>query len=215
MGDRDRPKKTWKELDAMRGRGRASDRGERRHPKEDARASSQHRAALDALFARGELGKFSEKLAPAARQSPPRPAIVPPFGAGVPNGSSTSPNEAPPLANDPAGKHEEKLSASKEDARVVLRKKLMEAPSRESIGRAFDRYEKLYGMPRDFELIEQGLEHPKPDRVLEILIHLEELLLKEKPRRSRTLAGKLRLLEETSDEAEVRALAARIRPTLG
>jgi hypothetical protein len=35
-------------------------------------------------------------------------------------------------------------------------------------------------------------------------------LLRAKPRRSRTLAGKLGLLEETSDDAELRDLAVRL-----
>ena len=63
------PKKSWRELDAQRDRaGPRPARGEggaNRGPHKDgmdARASKQYRAALDALFEKGEVGKFAEKL---------------------------------------------------------------------------------------------------------------------------------------------------------
>src|SRR5438445_10893190 len=63
----DRPKKSWRELDAQRDRaGPRPARGEggnRAHKDGmDARASKQYRAALDALFEKGEVGKLAEKL---------------------------------------------------------------------------------------------------------------------------------------------------------
>ena len=69
-------------------------------------------------------------------------------------------------------------------------------------------------VPDDFEVLEQALEHQKPERVAEALNVLDTLLSREKPKRSRTLAGKLRFLEETSDDAELRTSAARIRAKL-
>ena len=199
MGERDRPKKSWRELDQAREKGRSGERPrDGRSPRDDARASSQHRAALDALFAKGELGKFADRLAPAARQ-PPR--------ATVPEGDT---KETTVKVADTAAP-----AVPAEDPRAQLRKKILEAPSRDAIGRAFDRYEKAYGMPRDFELLEQALEHTKDERILEVLGALGALLDKEKPRRSRTLAGKLRLLEETAGDLGLRDEAAKIRARLG
>src|SRR5438105_1233331 len=99
MGDRDRPKKSWRELDQTRDRGRTAERPrDGRSPQKDAQASRQHRAALDALFAKGELGKFADKLAPAAR-TPPR------SGGSVAAGKAA---EAPPPKMTPAAKDEPK-----------------------------------------------------------------------------------------------------------
>src|SRR3954447_8130782 len=60
----DRPKKTWRERDAQRGTPRPSrdERGDSRSSGMDARASKQYRAALDALFEKGEVGKIADKL---------------------------------------------------------------------------------------------------------------------------------------------------------
>src|SRR3954468_13517272 len=70
----DRPKKSWREMDAMRDRaGPRKPREEPARPGEamDARASKQYRAALDALFAKGEVGKLADKLSgPVARIDP-------------------------------------------------------------------------------------------------------------------------------------------------
>ena len=48
----DRPKKSWRELDAMRGKPRPSrdERGDSRSSGMDARASKQYRAALERLI---------------------------------------------------------------------------------------------------------------------------------------------------------------------
>jgi hypothetical protein len=154
-------------------------------------ASKQYRAQLDALFAKGEVGKFAEKLAggpPSLRQpssDPPKPAAPPPEP------------EAP--------------KAPKDDPRAVLRKKLVEAIGRDEITRAFDRYVKAHGMPGDFELLEQGLEHNKSEKQLEVIAALDKLLEREKPKRSRSLVGKLRFIEETSSETELREAATALR----
>jgi hypothetical protein len=194
--DRDRPKKSWREVDAQRDRSGGGARpGEpRQSPKQSEVASKQYRAQLDALFAKGEVGKFAEKLSggpPSLRSDPPKPAAPAPQAA---------PEPPPP---------------PKEDPRAVLRKKLVEAIGRDDISRAFDRYLKAHGMPGDFELLEQGLEHNKSEKQLEVLAALEKLLEREKPKRSRTLVGKLRFIEETSSDDDLCVTAARIRARLG
>ena len=90
---------------------------------------------------------------------------------------------------------------------------MIEALSRDDISRAIDKYVKAHGWPNDFEILEQALEHNKTDRQTEAMSALEKLLEREKPKRSRTLAGKLRLIEETSD-GDLRDQAARIRAKL-
>ena len=199
MGDRDRPKKSWREIDSQRDRGggRASsgEGGHRSSPRESELASKQYRAQLDALFAKGEVGKFAEKLAggpPSLRDS--REAQKP----------AAPPQQPAPEPQKP-----------KDDPRAVLRKKVLEAIGRDDISRAFDRYVKAHGIPGDFELLEQGLEHQKSERQLEVIQALESLLGREKPKRSRTLAGKLRFIEETSTDDELRQAAARVRARLG
>src|SRR5262245_39197565 len=110
--DRDRPKKSWREVDAQRDRSRSPTEPSRQPgPSSSDRASKQYRAALDALFAKGEVGKLAEKLAAPTRSEPAPPK------------AQTSPAPAPP----------------KEDPRAVLRKKILAAVGRDEISRAVDR----------------------------------------------------------------------------
>jgi hypothetical protein len=190
--DRDRPKKSWRDIDSQRDRsgGPRPEPGAKQSAQKSDAASKQYRAQLDALFAKGEVGKFAEKLAggpPSLRPAEPaKPAPAP---------------EPPP--------------PPKEDPRAVLRKKLQEAIGRDDISRAFDKYVKAHGVPADFELLEQGLEHNKSEKQLEVLDALDKLLERDKPKRSRTLVGKLRFIEETSGDDELRTAAARVRGRIG
>ena len=201
--DRDRPKKSWRDVDAQRDRSggtqpRRTDQPPRaRH--EEERSSKQYRAALDAMFEKGEVGKLAEKLinqnrAPSALREMPQPK---------------------PAAPPPEAAAEAKAAEAKEDPRQILRKKVLSAVGRDEISRVFDRYVKAYGLPKDFELLEQGLEHNKDERLSEVMDAVAELLTREKPKRSRTLAGKLRFIEETSSDSELRTKAAAVRAKLG
>ena len=225
----DRPKKSWRELDAMRGKPRPerNDRDSRSSSSGgmDARASKQYRAALDALFEKGEVGKIAEKLTPGGPRLDPADLVR--GGSGRPNdgpamsgaGSSTSTPSASTSAAAPERVPAKAPAAAppppppKDDARAVLRKKVLEALGRDDISRAVDRYVKAHGWPNDFEILEQALEHNKADRQTEAMTTLEKLLEREKPKRSRSLAGKLRFIEETSD-GDLRDQAARIRAKL-
>jgi hypothetical protein len=223
----DRPKKTWRERDAMRGQPRPSrdDRDSRSGSSSsggmNAAASKQYRAALDALFAKGEVGKLAEKLTPDGPRLDPhdlvrggtgRPNDPPPMSGSSSSGSSSSSSPAPERAKAPAAPQPPPAPA-KDDPRAVLRKKVLEALGRDEITRAVDKYVKAHGWPNDFEILEQALEHTKPDRQTEAMTALEKLLEREKPKRSRSLAGKLRFIEETSD-GDLRDQAARIRAKL-
>jgi hypothetical protein len=203
VGDRDkeRPKKSWREIDSQRDRARsggAPQPGGPGHGPSAERSSKQYRAALDALFEKGELGKLAEKLA--APQGRSAPAVAPPPPSTPAPAPAPAPAAAPP--------------APKEDPRATLRKKVLEAIGRDEISRAVDRYVKAHGMPEDFEVLEQALEHHKPDRIREALQALDGLLGRDKPKRSRTLAGKLRFIEETSGDDELRQIAAAVRGRL-
>ena len=233
----DRPKKSWRELDAQRGKPRPSrdERGDSRSSGMDARASKQYRAALDALFEKGEVGKLAEKLGPGSPRIDPHdlvrgthrggggdaPAMS---GAGSGTSGAATGNAGPAASTSaPSTSAPERASAKapaaapvtpqKEDGRAALRKKVIEALGRDEISRAIDRYVKAHGWPNDFEILEQALEHNKADRQTEAMDALERLLEREKPKRSRSLAGKLRFIEETCD-GDLRDQAARIRGKL-
>src|SRR5207248_5154171 len=130
-------------------------------------------------------------------------------GSGTATGSAPPPSSAERVTTKapPAPAH----VPPKEDGRAALRKKVIEALGRDEITRAVDRYVKAHGWPNDFEILEQALEHHKDARQAEAMEQLEKLLSREKPKRSRTLAGKLRFIEETSDSTDLREQAARIR----
>ncbi|HEX8953459.1 MAG TPA: hypothetical protein VF945_16500 [Polyangia bacterium] len=217
----------------MRGKPRPSrdERGDSRSSGMDARASKQYRAALDALFEKGEVGKLAEKLGPGSPRIDPHDLVrgthrgggdAPAMSGSTPSGPSntTSPAAAPtpPSTAERAPARAPAAAAAppapqKEDGRAALRKKVLEALGRDDISRAIDRYVKAHGWPNDFEILEQALEHNKPERQTDAMAALETLLEREKPKRSRTLAGKLRFIEETSD-GDLRDQAARIRAKL-
>ncbi len=218
-GGGDRPKKSWREIDSQRDRSRSGGSGPGGHGSglggiAGERSSKQYRAALDALFEKGEVAKFAEKLtSPPPRSSSPTPSPTP----------AAPPTEAAPATDGPPASETRRAAAPVEaskpspadEARAVLRKKILSAIGRDEISRAVDRYVKAHGLPGDFEVLEQALEHQKDERVLEVLDALSSLLDREKPKRSRTLAGKLRFIEETSDDADLKTRAAAIRARLG
>ena len=173
-------------------RGNTSPRPE---PAADAKASKAHRAALDALFEKGEVGKYAEKLGLGAPGGKPEPTALKP---------------AAPAAPDP----EATARAERDAERQVLRKKLLECTTRDAVGRAFDKYAKAYGMPKEWELLERGLEHPREDKLAAVMTEIEALLATEKPRRVRTLDGRLRFIAETHEDRELRARAEVIRTRL-
>ena len=197
MSDRDRPKRSWREVDAARNGSRSSTALPRVESKAELKASRDHRAALDALFERGELGKYADKL-----------------GLGPPGAKPASSSETKAAAAPPPPDPEAEARAEREAEKAQLRKKILEGTSRDAVSRSFDRYAKAYGMPKDWELLERGLEHPDADRLAEIMGEVEGLLAKEKPRRTRTLDGRLRFIAETHDDSAMRDRAAAIRTRL-
>ena len=190
LSERERPKRSWREIDAGRDGARSRDARAPSDSPAQAKASKAHRAALDALFERGEVGKYAEKL-----------------GLGAPRTDPTPP--AAPAA--PAAPIEPPKPSAKELERAALRKKIIEGTSRDGVARAFDRYAKAYGMPKEWDLLERGLEHPRADRLAEVLTEIEALLPRDPPRRTRTLDGRLRFIAETHDDRAARGRAEALR----
>jgi hypothetical protein len=198
-GSGERPRKPWREIDAARDRSRPERQEAKGEPRSSTRASKQYRAALDALFEKGGVGSIATKLGQTAATAAPSP----PASAANPAPAAT------PAPTTPAP-----AASAADEARGPMRKRILDAIGREEITRAVDRYVKAYGMPEDFEVLEQALEHTRPARVAEALAALEALLGREKPKRSRTLVGKLRFLEETSDDPQLQEMATRLRARL-
>jgi hypothetical protein len=114
----------------------------------DAHASKQYRAALDALFAKGEVGKLAEKMGPGSPRIDPHDLVrgthreggdsAAKSGAGS-SGSSTATGTSPPQSSSGPERVTTKAPPApahvppKEDGRAALRKKVVEALGRDEI----------------------------------------------------------------------------------
>lgn len=234
MGNDDRPKKSWRDIDKRRDgsnsgsrSGSAESRLNQSSP-EDAR-QKQYRAALEAAFAKGELGKLADKLnisglGPSVPTPTPAPA---PLAAVVPPGSE-SPSEAGSSSDGAAAAgsgagldspaNARKIVGRKkgEDEKTLLRRKLVEAASRSEISRAAEKYLARYPLPDDHELLEQLLDHDNESRVREAIARICDLIgRRQPPRRSRALCGKLRYIVETTADNDLRQAAQDLLGRLG
>lgn len=96
-----------------------------------------------------------------------------------------------------------------------LARKITEATSPRDMGKEVDRYLARFGsLPDDLDALEKILSHPKPRVVIQALEALETWVAKQKPRRSRSLAVQLSILEDSHEDSEIRELAARVRAAL-
>jgi hypothetical protein len=186
----------------------------------------QYRAALEAAFAKGELGKLADKLnltgrngtatpAPAAAASTGSPPATPPGRAPSPKPEPT-PRAAEPgtaAAGAHAGSSDDKSGKKKNlgklaEDRTHLRKKLVEAVGRGEISRAAEKFLVRFPIPDDHEVLEQLLEHERETRVGEAIARIAHMLDRNQPpKRSRALCGKLRYIAETSRDAELKQAA--------
>jgi len=177
--DGDRPKKSWREIDAQRDRAGGERRpaappGERPFgggKRGEARGKT-YRAQLDRLFESGGIGKLLDEKE-RARQG----------GTG-------------------------------EESRPKRLAAVLAAVGPADITRAIDAYLKQDGWPEDLEFLSAALEHRSDAIVREALARLAPALAAGKPRRSATLAGRLRTLEELADDPEVLRQAAALRARL-
>lgn len=175
-------------------------------------AQKAYLSALERAFASGRVDEFAatvtksgtahlDKEMAERKQSAPAPA---PSEAPGPTAVPAVVAPAQPGPDD-----EERLERRKH------LQKILEAESRDDISRSVDRYTTRFGeLPDDFEVFTKALAHRDDGVVLATLTRLEEALRRRKPKRARSLAGQLRLLEETHDEPEVRQRATLVRSML-
>lgn len=239
MGNDDRPKMSWREIDKARSGGGSSSRGSSSSTRsggggrsgaggggggrstEDPH-SKQYRAALEAAFAKGEMGKLADKLNLLGRGNPAeevRPTPAPAPSGDKPSLSDRMLATAERVTSEPAtsagteasDEAAKKKTTSKKKAgedRPSLHRKLLEAPSRHEISKAAEKYLSRFPMPDDHEFLEQLLDHEQDERIKEALSRITQLLDRRlPPRRTRALIGKLRYLTETNSQAEIRETA--------
>lgn len=174
MGDSDRPRKSWKEIDRARdGSGHRDDRDRPSPggPRRTQRSQKSYRAALDRLFDSGKIG-----------------ALMPKDG--------------------------ETAGAEGDAGRTTLLRQLEAAEGRDAITKAVDAFVRSYALPDDVDLLTKVLEHRDPQQQLTALRALLRMTEGDRPRRTRGLVGKLKLIREMADDPEIADLAAQLADRL-
>jgi hypothetical protein len=215
--DRRRERLSWAEVDKIRDKSHSRERDPMQKQSSPAAMNAQksYRAALEKAFANGKLGELAKTLAPRNEDirpvGPPTPAPaaaapVPPAAPAAEAATTATPTPPPPAAVPKDPDREQKLK---------LLQKIREAEGREAISRAIDGFIGKYSkLPDDFEILTKALGHRSDERVQTCLDQLNCMIEKDKPRRARTLAAQLRILEDTHGDPEIRAYAARVRARL-
>ena len=219
MASDDRPKLSWREIDKRRdGAGHGPGGGGRSGlpPTQEEARQRQYRAALEAAFEKGELGKLADKLNLTGRNgAAPAPAAAAQPAASAAATASVSAASASPAPAASAAAEDSKGAAGKKkvvgrlaEDRTQLRKKLVEAIGRGEITRAADKFLLRFPLPDDHEVLEQLLEHERESRVSEAIARITQLLDRQHmPKRSRALCGKLRYIAETTHDIELKQAA--------
>jgi len=223
MASDNRPKLSWREIDKRRdsvGHGaNGGGRGGLPPTQEEAR-QKQYRAALEAAFEKGELGKLADKLNLTTRNG----SAAPSASASASAATSTAAANAPTVSSSGTAQGSDSSSTATADAkaasgkkkvvgklaedRTQLRKKLVEAIGRGEITRAADKFLLRFPLPDDHEVLEQLLEHERESRISEAITRIAQLLDRQHmPKRSRALCGKLRYIVETTHDAELKQAA--------
>lgn len=215
MGNDERQKLSWRDIDKRRdgsssgGRVATSGPAEPRGGSHEEHRQKQYRAALEAAFAKGEVGKFADKLniSGLGPSSPPPPSPTP-QPAAEPTGEASATGEGTPAAGTPITSGKPGGKGKKEDERLTLKRKLVEAAGRQEITRTAEKYLSRYPLPDDHEVLEQLLEHDKEARIREAITRIDSLIERRQlPRRSRALCGKLKYIIETTADSELRTAA--------
>lgn len=217
MGNEDRPKLSWREIDKRRAGGGSGSSGRSsaptdRPPHGEETRQKQYRAVLEAAFAKGELGKLADKLNLVSRSGPPEePKPIPAPAAAPPTAASS---DSVPAEADTGKKPGAKKKPAEDKASLF--RKLAEAANRQEISRAAEKYLARFPMPDDHEFLEQILEHEQEARVTDAMGRIAALLDQQVlPKRSRALCGKLRYLAETSGSDRTRQDAEALLKRLG
>lgn len=211
---------SWAEVDKIRDKSKSRDRDPMQKQSSPAAMNAQksYRAALERAFASGKLGELAKSLGGAEESRMPMPGPL--AHAAAP----AQPAAALAVSQEPAGEASAQLAAPtaaaiqrdpEREQKQKLLSKIREAEGREAITKAVDAFVTKYSkLPDDFEILTQALGHRSDERVRTSLDQLTTLVEKDKPRRARTLAGQLRMLEDTHGDPEIRAHAARVRARL-
>jgi hypothetical protein len=158
---------------------------------EDRRATKQHRAALEALFA--------PKPPEPDPQDPAKPRAS---GAGK-NGGRIVLASAP--SSDPRTAERQKLLG-----------KLLVAEGRPKISKAADDFFKAgFTLPEEQDVYLQLLEHADEEHVRAAIDMLGTILAGELPKRRAVLESRLRRIEQFAEEAATRDAAERLRRRVG
>jgi hypothetical protein len=177
--------KVWHNPDIS---GRRGERGTAPRPAptlEERKASSAHRAALEALFAPKkdeDPGKVTKAIE-AATGKPGRIVL------------------APPPQSDPRAQDRQRLLG-----------KLLAAEGRPAITKAANElFKHGFTLPQEQDVYLQLLEHSKEERVREAIAALASILLGELPKRRAVLESRLRRIEEYAEDEATRTAAAELR----
>lgn len=230
MASDDRSKLSWREIDKRRESGRSDARpggggggsGRGLPPTQEEARQKQYRAALEAAFERGELGKLADKLNLVGRGGGPTATPAPVAAAPAAPSQSSAAAVADGGAAVATGAVADGAAVAKggkkkvPDDRLSLRKKLVEAVGRGEISRAAEKFLTRFPLPDDHEVLEQMLEHERESRVNEAIARIAVLLDRNQlPKRSRALCGKLKYISETTHDSELRQAAQGLLSRLG
>jgi hypothetical protein len=188
--------KVWHNPEISSTSRRGSGGGTSREPQpsqEDRRTQSQHRAALEALFApRRDPAEATEAEGRrAARDSTP----------SKPGGRIVLP---PPPQSDERAVERQKLLG-----------KLLHAEGRPNVSKAADDFVRAgFTFPDDQDVHLKLLEHADEGRVRSALEALSSLLAGELPKRRAVLESRLRRIEEYAEDAATREEARKLRRTV-
>ena len=184
--ERERPKKSWREVDAQRDRSAHTTRSERdrereRSGKRGKPSTKSYKAALDKLFESGGIARLLDEAA--AR------------GGDIPGGAAGAKGGA---GND-----------AQVDTRARLAARVRDALGPDEVTKAVDAYLAKYGRPpEEFDFLGPMLQHRDGERVAEAMVAIGALLdTGLKPRRPRAIAALLRTIEEVGDDPDLRRQA--------
>jgi hypothetical protein len=226
--DRRRDRLSWAEIDKLRDKSHSRDRDPMQKQSSPAAMNAQksYKAALERAFASGKLEELAKTLTRNSEdlRPPSSTSMPPPPGPGAGAAAAASPPAPAPAAAAPEAPVEAAAlppapaAAPKDpdrEQKLKLLAKIREAEGREPVSKAIDVYLARYPkLPDDFEILTKCLGHRSDDRVQSTLDQLNVMIDKDKPRRARTLAAQLRILEDTHGDPEIRAYAGRVRARL-
>jgi hypothetical protein len=182
MGDDERPRKSWREID--KAKDRSAHRQEERPDFEDKRKGAQrkksYKAALDRLFDSGKIADLVEA----------QTALAGKKGKG---GKGSKGGKAP-------GGNRIKMLAT-----------IRDAGDREEVTQATDAFLDKFGeVPDDLEILGRMLEHRNPSRQMDAMERIDSLLDTEQPKRTRAMVGQLKMIRDIGDDPEMMQLASKL-----